>query len=151
MSLFIGEYEYTIDGKGRLNVPAKFRKATSEDAENTYIISQGEDKCLYIYPMDLYKKKILDKIDQLSETNPMHRAYMSLLGSKSTDSSIDKQGRISIPAKYLEYAEIDKDVKIIGAINRIEIWDPKKREEYLSEIENSGVNLEEKISTELNN
>lgn len=150
MPLFIGEFFYTLDNKGRVNIPAKFRKATSESADNTYIISHGRDKCLYIYPMDVYEKKIINIIDKLSETDPLHRAYMSLLGSKSIDATLDKQGRITISPKFLEYAGIKKDVHIIGAYNRIEVWDPKIREQYVKEIESSGIDLEEKISTELN-
>lgn len=150
MPLFIGEYFYTLDDKGRVNLPAKFRKATSESADNTYIISQGKDKCLYIYPMDVYEKKVVETIDRLSEADPLHRAYMSMQGSKSTDTTTDKQGRITIPPKFLEFAGIQKDVQIIGAYNRIEIWAPPVREKYEQEIEKSGVNLEEKISLELN-
>ena len=150
MPLFIGEFFYTLDDKGRVNIPAKFRKATSESADSTYIIQHGRDKCLYIYPMDVYEKKIIEIIDKLSEADPLHRAYMSLLGSKSIDATLDKQGRISIPPKFLEYAGIKKDVHIIGAYNRIEVWDPKTREGYVQEIESSGVDLEEKISNEIN-
>jgi len=150
MPLFIGEYFYTLDNKGRVNIPAKFRKATAESADNTYIISRGRDRCLYIYPLDVYENKIVNIIDKLSETDPLHRAYMSLLGAKSIDASLDKQGRISIPPKFLEYAGIKKDVQIVGAYNRIEIWDPEIRNEYIREIESSGIDLEEKISNEIN-
>lgn len=149
MPLFIGEYFYALDDKGRVNIPARFRKATAENADNTYIISQGRDKCLYIYPMDIYEKKIVDMMDKLSEADPLHRAFMSLQGSKAADASLDKQGRITIPPKFLEYAGIEKDVQIIGAFNRIEIWDPKIRETYLHELEGSGMDLEKKISLEL--
>jgi len=150
MPLFIGEYFYTIDDKGRVNIPARFRKASAENADNIYIIAQGKDKCLYIYPMDIYEKKIVDMMDQLSETDRYHRAFMSLQGAKATDASLDKQGRITIPPKFLEFAGIQRDVQIIGAFNRIEVWDPPTREKYLQELESSGVDLEEKISLELN-
>ena len=150
MPLFIGEFFYTLDDKGRVNIPAKFRKAMSENADNTYIIQHGRDKCLYIYPMDVYEKKIIEIIDKLSEADPLHRAYMSMLGSKSIDAALDKQGRISIPPKFLEYAGIQKDVHIVGAYNPIEVWDPKIRDQYIQEIESSGIDLEEKISNEIN-
>lgn len=150
MPLFIGEFFYTLDDKGRVNIPAKFRKATSENADSTYIIQHGRDKCLYIYPMDVYENKIIEIIDKLSEADPLHRAYMSLLGSKSIDVTLDKQGRITIPPKFLEYAGIKKDVQIVGAYNRIEVWDPTIRAQYIQEIESSGIDLEEKISNEIN-
>ncbi|UCE04407.1 MAG: division/cell wall cluster transcriptional repressor MraZ [bacterium] len=150
MPIFIGEFFYTLDDKGRVNIPAKFRRATSEDADSTYIIQYGRDRCLYIYPMDVYEKKIIDIIDKLSEADPLHRAYMSLLGSKSIDATLDKQGRITIPLKFLDFAGIKKEVHIIGAYNRIEVWEPKIREQYVQEIESSGIDLEEKISNEIN-
>jgi len=150
MPLFIGEFFYSLDDKGRVNIPAKFRKATSESADSSYIIQYGRDKCLYIYPMDVYENKIMDIIDKLSEADPLHRAYMSLLGSKSIDATLDKQGRITIPPKFLEYAGIRKDVHIIGAYNRIEVWDPEIREQFVKEIESSGIDIEERIANELN-
>jgi len=150
MPLFIGEFFYSLDDKGRVNIPAKFRKVTSESADSSYIIQYGRDKCLYIYPMDVYENKIMDIIDKLSEADPLHRAYMSLLGSKSIDATLDKQGRITIPPKFLEYAGIRKDVHIIGAYNRIEVWDPEIREQFVKEIESSGIDIEERIANELN-
>ena len=76
MNYFIGEYRYTLDDKGRVNIPAKFRKATSGEAEGKFIIYYDEeDNCLYVYPNDLFEKKIVNFIDKLSEAKKEHRAY----------------------------------------------------------------------------
>jgi len=145
MAFFIGEFFYTLDEKGRVNIPAKFRKVTSHEAQGTYIITYGKDQCIYIYPMDIYEKKMVSVIDNLSEANAEHRAYMSMMGSRASDASLDKQGRIMIPPKYLEWAGIDKSVHIIGAYNRIEVWNPDIRKEYQKQLAELSENLEEKI------
>ncbi|MFZ5516012.1 MAG: division/cell wall cluster transcriptional repressor MraZ [Candidatus Zhuqueibacterota bacterium] len=150
MAFFIGEFFYTLDEKGRVNIPAKFRKATSHEAQGNYIITYGKDQCVYIYPMDIYEKKMVSVIDNLSEANAEHRAYMSLMGSRASDATLDKQGRIMIPPKYLEWAGIDKNVHIIGAYNRIEVWNPDIRKEYQNKLADLGESLEEKIVQNLN-
>ena len=118
MAFFIGEYRYNIDNKGRVNIPAKFRKSIVPEAENTFIITQGKDRCLDVYPLDVFQDKIVNKINEFSESNDAHRYYSSVRGSNSSDAPLDKQGRIAIPQKLLEYAGIKKDIVIIG----VETW-----------------------------
>lgn len=145
MSFFIGEYKYNIDNKGRVNIPAKFRKSLVPEAEDTFIITQGRDRCLDVYPLNVFQEKIVNKINDLSESDTAHRYYTSFKGSTSSDSSLDKQGRIAIPQKLLEFAGISKEILIIGAFHRIELWDPQVREDYLDKMKNS----EEQINNEL--
>jgi len=133
MALLIGEYSYTIDDKGRLNVPSKFRKALGEDGDSTFIITKGneEDKCLDVYPHDVFEKKIVAKLNEFSESDATQRYYTSLKGANSHEAPLDKQGRITIPQKLLDYSRIKKEVLIVGAFNRIELWDPDVRTQYL--------------------
>ena len=145
MSFFIGEYRYTIDNKGRVNIPAKFRKGLEPEADNTFIITQGKSQCLDVYPLDVFQDKIVNKINEFSESNDAHRYYTSLRGSNSSDASLDKQGRIAIPLKLLEYAGITKDIVIVGAFHRIELWDPQVREEYIDKMKNSEVQIEQEL------
>lgn len=145
MAFFIGEYQYTIDNKGRVNIPAKFRKTMSPEADNTFIITQGKDKCLDAYPLDVFQDKIVNKINEFSESDEAHRYYTSVKGSNSVDAQLDKQGRIAITPKLLEYAGIQKEIIIIGAFNRIEFWEPDVRQEYLEKMKNS----EDKIDKEI--
>ncbi|MDZ7261981.1 MAG: division/cell wall cluster transcriptional repressor MraZ [candidate division KSB1 bacterium] len=135
MSFFIGEYDYTIDHKGRLNLPAKFRKAMSKEANETVIITRGQEKCLDVYPLDVWQQKIVEKINHFSETDRSQRYFTSVMGANSVDSVFDKQGRITIPPKLCQYAQIEKEVRIVGAFNRIELWNPQVREQYLREAE----------------
>lgn len=133
MSFFIGEYEYTIDNKGRLNIPAKFRKAMSPAANDTFVIKEGPDNCLDVYPLDVYQEKIVARLNEFSEMKRSHRRLTSLIGGSSTYSELDKQGRIIIPPKFLKFADLKNKVNIIGAFNRIELWNPEKRSEYIEE------------------
>ncbi len=133
MPVFIGEFTYTIDDKGRVNIPAKFRKNLTPAAMNTFIIMRSKTGCLDVYPQDIFEKKVLSKIEQMSHSDEAQRYYMSVVGANSCDSQLDSQGRIAIPQKLLEYAGISKELRIIGAFNRIELWSPERREHYLKE------------------
>ncbi|MBD3290890.1 division/cell wall cluster transcriptional repressor MraZ [candidate division KSB1 bacterium] len=145
MAFFIGEYQYTIDNKGRVNIPAKFRKTMSPEAENTFIITQSKDKCLDAYPLDVFQQKIVDKINEFSESDEAHRYYTSVTGSNSVDAQLDKQGRIAISPKLLEHAGIKKEIMIIGAFHRIEFWEPEARKQYLEKMKNSEVQIDKEL------
>jgi len=133
MSFFIGEYEYAIDNKGRLNIPAKFRKAMSPNANDTFVIKEGPERCLDVYPLDIYQEKIVSKLNGFSEMKKSHRKLTSLIGGSSAYSELDKQGRIMIPPKFIGHADLESKVIIIGAFNRIEIWNPQIRKKYIEE------------------
>lgn len=141
-SFFIGKYQFTLDDKGRVNMPAKFRKALTSEADNMFIITQGYDKCLDVYSMDVFQEKFVNKINDFSESEDSHRFYSSSKGETSIDVSLDKQGRIAIPQAFLDYAGIKKDVLIIGAFHRIEIWDPKERELYTERMQKANLSVD---------
>lgn len=133
MEFFIGEYDYALDNKGRLNIPAKFRKAISPNANDTVIITVSQEKCLDVYPLDIWQDRIVSKLNDFSEMDKNQRRLTSLIGANSVDSTFDKQGRIMIPQKLLNYAELTNKVIIIGAFNRIELWNPDIRQKYLQD------------------
>lgn len=139
MDFFIGEYDYVLDNKGRLNIPAKFRKAIAPEANETVIITLSQDKCLDVYPLDVWQKRIVSKLSDFSEMDKDQRRLTSLIGANSVDSVIDKQGRIAIPQKLLTYANLTNKVIIVGAFNRIELWDPDIRQKYLAESNTNAV------------
>ena len=152
MPFFFGDYKYTLDNKGRVNIPAKFRNADPKLAQcKYYIYFDEEDVCLHVYPSDEFEKRVVDFVDKLSTAKKKHRAYSSFLGENVIESSLDKAGRITIPLNFLEKAKIKKEVKIIGAFTRIELWDPKVRENYKNELggAQAKAKLEEEISNEL--
>ena len=121
---FIGEYNYSIDSKGRVNIPAKFRQSLSKDNKNTFIATRGQDPCIWIYPLAEWKKIELE-LRNLSSVSGIHRTFVRQIARSATPSTCDKQGRITISPSLISYAQLDKDALIIGMINKIEIWNPR--------------------------
>ena len=118
---FIGEYNYSLDSKGRVNIPAKFRQSLSKDNKNTFIATRGQDPCIWIYPLAEWKKIELE-LRNLSSVSGIHRTFVRQIARSATPSTCDKQGRIMINPSLISYANIDKEALIIGMINKIEIW-----------------------------
>ncbi len=120
---FIGEYAYTIDAKGRVNIPAKFRQVLSEDNQQTFVVTKGQDPCVWVYPQIIWQD-IMAELRNLSSLSAMNRTVIRSTTRYATFSTYDKQGRIQIPQALIDYASLDKDVLIIGMVNKIEIWNP---------------------------
>ena len=118
---FIGEYHYSLDSKGRVNIPAKFRQSLSKDNKNTFIATRGQDPCIWVYPLTEWKK-IEIELRNLSSVSGIHRTFVRQIARSATPSTCDKQGRIMINPSLISYAGIEKEALIIGMINKIEIW-----------------------------
>lgn len=115
--MFLGEYDHSIDAKGRLIVPARFR----EDLGEKFVVSKGLDKCLYIYPLnewEEFEKKLSSLPIGKNDTRQLTRFFLS----SATYAEFDKQGRIVVQTKHREYAGLDKDVVLAGVGKKIEIW-----------------------------
>jgi MraZ protein len=125
-----GYYEYTIDEKGRVNVPAKLRKAAGAESDESYVITLGLDQCIYVYPPAQWTA-IEDKLDLLSSDLPEERYYIRTITSHASDSKLDAQGRIALPRMLLDKLGIEKNVIIIGAQDHVEIWRPETYREYM--------------------
>ncbi|MCR5591658.1 MAG: division/cell wall cluster transcriptional repressor MraZ [Lachnospiraceae bacterium] len=121
--MFTGEYNHTIDPKGRLIVPAKFREELGE----TFMITNGNDGCLNIYPQKAWET-FLEKLQLLTNTEKKRKIVRSFV-SKANSAELDKQGRILIPTALRGYAGLEKDVVLAGAIDKIEVWDKKRWDE----------------------
>ena len=126
--MLIGEYEHSLDAKGRLIMPAKLR----EDMGEKFILTTGLDGCLFGFSMSEWEK-FEDKLKSLPITNKNARNFVRFFLSGATECELDKQGRFLIAGKLRDVAKLDKDVTIIGAGTRIEIWDKAKWEEHNSE------------------
>ena len=129
MSSFKGSYEYSVDNKGRVNIPARLRKYVSPEANDTFVITRGYEQCLFVYPLDEWNK-LEQSIRELTTTNPKHRFFMRTLLEKATESQLDGQSRITIPKELLQFASIENEVLILGVLERIEVWNPKVYQEY---------------------
>ena len=121
---FTGEYRYSLDSKGRVNIPAKFRQSLSKKNLNTFVATRGQDPCVWIYPLTEWKK-IEDELRNLSSVSGVHRTFIRQIARSATPSTCDKQGRIMLNPSLISYAQLDKEALIIGMINKIEIWNPK--------------------------
>jgi MraZ protein len=128
MARFRGRYNFSIDEKGRINIPSKFRKLLSPEADETFVVCRAPDGCLWAYPKDEWEK-FEDKLlvmPMSREVNKFQRTIQNTLN----DTRLDKQGRISLTQYQMEIAGIKKDVSIIGRGNNLEIWDTRRFEEY---------------------
>lgn len=130
--MFIGSYTYSIDNKGRLSIPAKFRKNLKPEANDTFVMTRGVAKCIDLYPLDYWNEVIQKKLDKLDPFDPKEAMFMRMFLQIATEDTLDSQSRILIPEQLLKYAEIEKEAFILGAIRKIEIWNPKNYEEYIA-------------------
>jgi len=140
MGMFMGEYHHSIDNKGRMIVPSKFRDELGE----MFIITRGLDQCLFGYPLSEWEL-IEEKLKGLPLTKKDARAFTRFFFSGATESELDKQGRINIPAPLLQYAKLEKECVILGVSNRIEIWSKQIWEDYFSQSEESFAEIAENM------
>ena len=126
---FTGEFHYSIDTKGRVNIPAKFRKALPDTSDDTFVVTRGLDQNIVVYSLDKWREKEEDLL-KLSSIKPEHRAFKRQATRFATPLKFDGQGRVALPAPLLEFAGIEKEVVIIGMIDEIEIWDPETLKRY---------------------
>lgn len=125
--MLLGEFQYTIDEKGRIFIPAKLREELGAEV----VVSKGFDDCLFLYSLPEFEKftREIEEMDTVEQRN-----VIRFFCGGSANAAIDKQGRINIPLSLRSYAGLDRDVMIIGAMNKVEIWD-KQRWETLNNTE----------------
>ncbi|MDI9588276.1 MAG: division/cell wall cluster transcriptional repressor MraZ [Gleimia sp.] len=124
--MFLGTYEPKLDQKGRVILPAKFREQLNEGV----VITRGQDRCLYAFPVAEFQE-MFDQLRKAPLSSKQARDYVRVMLSGASDETPDKQGRITIPANLRSYAGLDRDLAVIGAGTRIEIWDADQWTSYL--------------------
>ena len=124
---FMGTYTPRLDEKGRLFLPAKFRDRLAEGL----VVTQGQENCLVVWPEDVFMQEA-QRAQQTPLTQRGARDYARVLFAGAEQGKPDKQGRIGIPPVLRAYAGLDKDVVVIGVMDRVEIWDPERWAEYSS-------------------
>lgn len=127
--MFIGQHTYSIDSKGRISIPAKLRKQIPPEANDTIVMTRGLSKCIALYPLDEWKR-IEENLLKLNEFQPDEVRFIRMITQYATEDVMDSQSRILIPPLLIEYAQIEKEVLIIGALRTIEVWNPKIYEDY---------------------
>lgn len=126
---FLGEYEVTIDAKGRFLLPAGFKKQVPEEWGNQYVISRGIESCLTLYPMKNWEP-IFSEISQLNDFDPKVRQFQRYFLNGATTIELDSAGRLLIPQNLKDYAGLEKDVVLVAAVKKIEIWDKRKYQQF---------------------
>jgi MraZ protein len=138
--MFMGEFQHSIDDKGRLIIPAKFREALGP----SFILTRGLDNCLFVYPKQEWAV-LEQKLKALPLMKSDARAFTRFFFSGATECELDKQGRINIPGNLLEYAKLDKECVVLGVSNRVEIWSKSIWENYFRASEESFNEIAEKL------
>ena len=122
--MFLGEHHHSLDAKGRLIFPVRMR----EDLGAQVVLQKGIERCLHVYPPEDWARRVAD-VQGLPTTDPDSRRYARFFFSQASSEQLDKQGRLTIPQAFREYAELDREVVIVGAGARVEIWNAAAWEE----------------------
>lgn len=142
--MFYGEYIHSIDRKGRLILPAKFRDVAKENGIEKFFLTRGLDKCIFMFSEDEWKPQE-QKFKSVSFTRRESRTFNRMFFSGAVDIVPDRQGRFIVPQYLKDFAEIKRDTMIIGVSNRIEIWDTNVWRDFYTNSKNSFEEIAEKI------
>ena len=126
--MFLGDHQHTLDAKGRVSLPAKFRAQMT----GKIVVAKGLDDCLYVYPADEYHR-FVEGLLSGSDFDPRKRQLRRFFTTGAIETELDSAGRVSLPANLREYAGLAKDVAVTGNGNRIEIWDAQRWSAYSGE------------------
>ena len=139
--MFLGRYDHTIDTKGRLALPARYR----DDLAGGVVVTRGFDACLLVYPMAQWAP-LAERVAGLSISDPDVRALRRLLFADAADLDLDKQGRILIPAGLRDHAGLDRDAVVAGMHSFIEIWSPERWSVERSTLDRDGPAVAERLA-----
>jgi MraZ protein len=139
--VFLGRYEHTIDSKGRLAIPARYRAAL----ERGLVITRGIDRCLTIYPLAAWEA-LAEKVNSLPLADANARALRRLFFAEAVDATLDGQGRVVVPAALRAYAGIAEQATIVGMNTAIEVWSPARWAEQAALLEGDGAGLAERLT-----
>ena len=122
---FLGEYEATLDPKGRFLLPAGFKKQLPEEGANQFVVNRGIEKCLSLYPTQSWEP-IFENLSKLNDFDPKVREFRRYFLNGATMMDLDSAGRLLVPPNLREHASLEKDIVLVSAVNKIEIWDSSK-------------------------
>ena len=141
--MFMGEYHHTIDEKGRLISPSKFREELGEK----FIITRGIENCLFVYSLSSWKK-ITQRLESLPFTKKDARQFVRFFLSGATTAEFDKQGRVNITSPLISYAKLQKDCVVIGTGDRLEIWSQEDWNDFFDSASNNMSDIAENLFNE---
>jgi MraZ protein len=116
-SVFLGEYSHSLDEKGRVVMPSKFRTGLDDGC----VVTKGQERCIYVFPMDRWEEESR-KVLKLPRTDRRARNFSRSFFASASDQALDRQGRVQIPESLRRYAGLEKDLTVVGVADRIEVW-----------------------------
>ncbi len=141
--MFLGEYQHSLDAKGRLVLPRKFR----DELEHGCVITKGQEHCLYVFSMDRWREEMA-KVSRLPRTDRRARNFARSFFAAASDQPLDKQGRIQVPDGLRRFASLEKEVTVVGVAERIEVWATSVWETVQAEADEYYAGIEEVLSEE---
>lgn len=138
--MFMGEFQHSIDDKGRIIIPAKFRDLLGA----SFVVTRGLDQCLFVYPMQEWEV-LEQKLKALPLMKSDASAFTRFFFSGATECEWDKQGRVNLPGNLRQYAKLEKDCVVLGVSNRVEIWSRDTWEQYFQQSEDTFNDIAEKL------
>ena len=143
MKMFIGEYHHTIDEKGRIIIPSKFRNELGD----SFIITRGIENCLFVYSLENWNH-IVEKLNSLPFTHKDARVFNRFFMSGATNVELDKQGRVNISMPLINYADLQKDCVVIGTGDRLEIWSQESWDSFFDSTKDNVADIAENLFNE---
>ncbi|MER3437288.1 MAG: cell division/cell wall cluster transcriptional repressor MraZ [Chloroflexota bacterium] len=140
--MFLGRYAHTLDAKGRLAIPARFR----EELAGGVVLTRGIDRCLALYPLSSWIP-LAEKINALPITDPDARAFRRMVFAEAVNLELDGQGRILVPPELRQYAGLEREAFVVGVHSAIEIWSPARWQEQLAAIDEGGVAIAQRLAS----
>ena len=129
---FLGEYEATLDTKGRFLLPAGFKKQLPQEATTQFVLNRGFEKCLTLYPLQSWEP-IFSEISKLNDFDPKVRQFKLLFLGGATEVELDSAGRMLLPPSLKEHAGLNKDIVLASNVDKINIWDAAKYKQFFEE------------------
>jgi MraZ protein len=142
--MLLGAYDHTIDDKNRLTLPAKFRQAFADGVFVTRVL----DGCLFAYRREDWDRLVQSRLAPLDPLSPETRRLQRFFYAGASESELDKQGRVMIPAQLIEHAKLGREVVVAGVNDRLEIWDRAAWRKELAEVERSAEDVAERLAAQ---
>lgn len=142
--MFVGNHRHSIDNKGRVAIPSKMRKFLSPDAQQSFMVIRGINKCIDLFPMNVWQK-ITEDIKALGHYNEEDNDFLRQYLSNATLETMDAQSRIPIPKVLLDHAGINKEVVIAGMMDKIEIWSAEEYDRKMNQSTDSFAEVAQKV------
>ena len=143
--MFLGQFQHTIDSKGRVSIPVRFREILAERYEETLIVTTDLDQCLVAYPVEEWRL-IVEKAKDLPQMRKEVKDWMRIFYSRAVECPLDRQGRILVPPSLREQSRLNRHIVMLGMFNKIEVWDQKRWKEKEVQLSKNSEKISEALA-----